>query len=330
MIPSKRPLGSRPLPSTSLPKAALAKAAMAKAAMAKTVAKVPAKPAVAPKPNLVKSSAPAALAGAALPSTSLPKGALANKRVVRVSRGINLSLKGRSKWTYAGLAVAFLLVGTGVAYAFGFIGPKKKSVDAQLWAIDKKMRDTNLTKEEQDALEGQKFQIMMKNNRLPRGFTDDGGDSGRGGFGGRMSDDQLNAFMSLPPADQVKELDKRIDDMVQRQKDREARDAKNGVKRSDQASGGRDGRGGGGGGPGGGGPGGGGPGGGRGGRDPNGPTNSWRNRMLSSTPADGRAQRGINREVRKAYSEMMQGRADQRGISLPSGGGFGGFGGRRG
>src|SRR5207344_2237006 len=100
----------------------------------------------------------------------------------------------------------------------------------------------------------------MKNNRLPRGFVDDGGD--RGGFGGRgMNDDQLNAFMALPPADQVKELDKRIDEMLQRQKDREARDAKLGIKKGDQSASGK-------GGPGGGGDGG--RGGRGGGRDPNG------------------------------------------------------------
>jgi len=298
--------------------------------MAKTVAKAPMARPAAPKPGVLKTSAASIVTVASLPSTSLAstslaKGALANHRVVRVSsRGFNL--KGRSKWLYASLAAIMLLVTGGVAYAFGLIGPKT-STRSQMAAIDKKLRNPDLTKEEKDALEGQQFKLMIKSGRMPPGgFDVDGGGFG-GGFGGRgMNDDQMKNFMAMPEGDQVKELDKRIDDMLQRQKDREARDAKNGVKSGDQSSAGKDGRGGGGGDGGGRGRGG------RGGgdRDPN-IANPRKNRMLSVTPADSRAQRGINRQMRQAFGNMLQARAQQRGVTLPQGGGGGGgFGGRGG
>lgn len=323
MIPSKRPLGSRPLPSTSLPKAALAKAALAKAALAKTapaktaVAKPVAKTAVG-KPVAAKPSlAPAAfVAGATLPSASLAKGTLANGtlakgalakgRLVRVSSG-KFNLKDRSKKFWALAVTLFLLLSGGIGWAFGLIGPRP-SFRAQMASIDKQLQNPDLTKDDREALEGEQFKLLMNKGRLPRGFSDDGS-SGFGGGRGGMRGDQLKAFMAMSPADQTKELDKRIDDILAWQKKREAQDAAN----KDSASAGKDGSGRGGrGGDGGGGRGG------RGPRDPNGPSNSWRNRMLSSTPADSRAQRGMNRQVQKAFGEMMQNRATQRGVTLPS------------
>jgi hypothetical protein len=114
-----------------------------------------------------------------------------------------------------------------------------------------------------------------------------------GGF-----EQRLTSFFAKSPAEQTKELDKQIDEMM---------------KRAQQY-----GNGGGGGGRGGfGGGGRGGFGGGRG--DPNN-SNAGRNRRLSSTPADTRAERTIGRQLGQAYQSMLTNRANQRGITLPYGG----------
>ena len=102
----------------------------------------------------------------------------------------------------------------------------------------------------------------------------------------------MKSFFAKSPEDQTKELDKRLDDMM--------------------ANGGGGGRGfgGGGGGPGGGG---------RGGGGGAGNSNAGRNRRLSSTPADSKAERTIGRQLGQVYNNMLQQRASQRGISMPGG-----------
>jgi hypothetical protein len=196
--------------------------------------------------------------------------------------------KQRSKKRWAILAAIMLLLGAGIAYAMGFIGPHKSMA-----ALREKLKDPTLSEDDRRAV----WQQM----RQQRGAGDAGS---RRDFGGRRGggDDRVKKFFAMAPADQLKELDKDIDEMAKRA----AKDGQNGNNPTANGNGGGNGRGGGGG----------------GGRDPN-QANAGRNRMLSSIPADSRANRTIGREMRQAYNEMLQGRAGQRGISLPQGGGGG-------
>jgi hypothetical protein len=181
-----------------------------------------------------------------------------------------------------------LLFGVGIALAMGLFGSRKSMAN-----LREQMRDPNLSEEDRRALWQQ-----MRDQRGGEDFGPRGG--GRGG-----GDVRIKKVLAMAPADQLKEMDKDIDEMVKREKQREerdkaqaAKDAKDG-KPANPAGGGRGGRGG----P----------------PDPNAP-NAWRNRMTSSTPADARANRTISRELSQAYREMLQQRANQRGVNIPNGG----------
>jgi hypothetical protein len=274
MTPPKRPfITGRPLPTTSLPKAALAsrRAADVKIAPAAKVA-TPAKVA-AP----AKIAAPVKVAS---PPANGHAAASPRPHVARIG-------KQRSKKRWAILAAIMLLLGVGIAFAMGFLGPHKSMAE-----LREKLKDPTLSEDDRRAV----WQQM----RQQRGAGDFGA---RRDFGGRRGggDDRVKKFFAMSPADQLKELDKDIDEMLKRA----AKDGQNGNNPAANGNGGGNGRGGG------------------GGRDPN-QANAGRNRMLSSIPADSRANRTINREMRQAYNEMLQGRANQRGVSVPPGRGRGG------
>jgi hypothetical protein len=272
MTPPKRPfITGRPLPTTSLPKAALASR---RAAVAKTAP-------VAKAASPAKVAAPASIAAPAKLASPAANGQSAPSARPHVSR----MPKQRSKKRWAILAAIMLLLGAGIAYAMGFLGPHKSLAD-----LREKLKDPNISEDDRRAV----WQQM----RQQRGSGDL---ASRRDFGGRRGggDDRVKKFFAMSPADQLKELDKDIDEMMKRA----AKDGQNG--NTPNGNGGGNGRGGG------------------GGRDPN-QANAGRNRMLSSIPADSRANRTIGREMRQAYNEMLQGRANQRGVSVPPGRGRGG------
>jgi hypothetical protein len=200
------------------------------------------------------------------------------------------------------IAAIVLLICAGAAFAF--LRPRDRG--AEMAALREKMRDPNLSDDDRRALRDQMRSLWDQGGGRFRG----GPPRDFGGFGRRgRSDADIKKILAMSPADQIKELDKDIDDMLKREKQRQADAAKNGNANNQNGGGPR----GGGGGPGG----------------PNQST-ARRDRMLSSVPAEARADRTISRELHQAYNEMMQGRASQRGITLSGGGGWGGGGGRGG
>jgi translation initiation factor IF-2 len=287
MTPSKRPLPGRPLPSTSLPKGLLKKVAAAKPAPAKPATPRPMpKPVVAaPSPTLSKeATAAAALTTLRSGGPAIPKSMAAP----RPSFARAKSWKGNKAGRRAAIAVAILFLCV-LAWAIFF---RRGDRVAAIESLQSKMDDRNLSWDDRRALGRQVREQERKLTPDERDKAQALREDRRGGGG---FEQRLVSFFAKSPEDQIKELDKRIDDMM-----------KNG-------NGGGGGRGGfGGGGPGGGGRGG------RGG-DPN--SNAGRNRRLSSTPADTKAQRTIGRQLGQAYQSMLTNRASQRGITLPGGGG---------
>jgi len=232
------------------------------------------------------------LAKPGLKSTSLPKAALASHRAaaaatVKTKVKVPRERKPINKKKLGIIAAIVLLLCAGAAFVF--MRPRDRG--AEMAALREKLRDPNLSNDDRRAAWDQM-----------RSLRDQGGDRFRGGprdFGGRRgrSDADIKKILAMKPADQLKELDKDIDDMLKRQ----AQNGQNGA----QNGGGNGGRGGG-----------------FGGRDPNQST-ARRDRMLSSIPAESRANRTIGRELHQAYNEMLQVRATQRGVTIGGGGGRG-------
>jgi len=216
-----------------------------------------------------------------LPKTSLPKAALAAQRKApdykNLPKGPKKPLMTRGR--AIGLIVLLMITCLGAAWFTGLIGPDSRL--AEIRDLQAKLGDQSLSDKDRRAV----FEEMRtKMDALPedarRKLWED-----RRGQGPRMGVSP-SKLLAMPEDKRNAELDKMLDRMVDFQKQA----AKNGQ--------------GGPGGPGGrgpGGPGGGGPGGGQ--------QNQWRNRMLSSMPAENRATWSIMRQ-------LMQARAEQRGISM--------------
>jgi hypothetical protein len=187
----------------------------------------------------------------------------------------------RGRW--AALVSLLLVIVLGAAWLMGLFGPdprlaelrdlRAKADDQSLSEPDRRAARDEMRKKWQELPEDVRFKAMR-----------DSGPPRTGNRGPRMSE-----FLAMPVDKRNAELDKQLDDMMKMQKEMEKRQAEM-AKNGQGAPGG----------PGGFGP----PGGGQ--------ANNWRNRMLSSVPADARATMGI-------YRQLMQARAMQRGITLPQG-----------
>jgi hypothetical protein len=283
MTPPKRPLPGRPLPSTSLPKGLLKKAAAAKPAPAKPATPRPTpKPVVAaPVPSLSKeATAAAALTTLRSGGPAIPKSAPAARPTFARTK----SWKGSKGGRRVAIAVAILFLAV-VAWAIFFRhGDRVAAVES----LQAKMDDKNLSWDDRRALSRQ---VRDQERKLSPDERDKLRALQEDRFGGRF-EQRLKSFFAKSPEDQTKDLDKQIDDMMKN----------------------ANGNGGGGRGFGGGGRGGFGGGGGAGN------SNAGRNRRLSSTPADTKAERQMGRQLGQVYQSMLNNRASQRGITLPGGG----------
>jgi translation initiation factor IF-2 len=286
MTPPKRPLPGRPLPSTSLPKALLKKAAAAKPAPAKPSTPRPApKPVVStPSPSLSKeATAAAALTTLRSGGPAIPKSSPAARPAFARSR----SWKGNKTGRRAAIAAAVLLVGLAAWAMFFRKGDRVVAIEN----IQAKLDDKNLSWDDRRALSRQ---VRDQERKLTPDERDKvqalREDRRGGGF-----EQRITSFFAKSPAEQTKDLDKQIDEMMKR------------AQQYGQGGGGGGGRGFGGGGRG--------FGGGRG--DPNN-SNAGRNRRLSATPADTKAERTIGRQLGQVYQSMLTQRATQRGITLPN------------
>jgi hypothetical protein len=284
MTPSKRPLPGRPLPSTSLPKALLKKAAAAKPAPAKPAMPRPAPKSVvaAPSPSLSKeATAAAALSTLKAGGPAIPKSMPAARPAFARTKSWKNNKTGRR----IAIALAILLLAIGAWAIFFRHGDRIAAIES----LQAKMDDKNLSWDDRRALSrqvrDQERKLSPDERDKLRAFQEDRRGSG--------FEQRLKSFFAKSPEDQAKELDKRLNDMM---------------KNGQLANGG--GRGFGGGGPGGGG---------RGGGGGAGNSNAGRNRRLSSTPADSKAERTIGRQLGQVYNNMLQQRASQRGISMPGG-----------
>jgi hypothetical protein len=219
---------------------------------------------VAPRTVLPKTSLPkAALAKRAAPSYSLPK----QKRMTR------------GRW--AALISVLLIVGLGAAWLMGMFGPDPRL--AELRDLRAKAENQSLSEKDRRAL----FDEMRKKwQELP----EDVRQKAMQNAGPRMMNrgPKVSEVLAMPADKRNAALDKEIDRMMEREKQREEA-AKNGQGQAGGPPAGF--------------------------QPPNqGQMNQWRNRMLSSVPADSRASFGI-------YRQLMQARAEQRGITLPGPGG---------
>ncbi len=216
------------------------------------------------------------------------------------------------KWIASLVILLLLAGGAGAYYAF--------RADPQVAAVmdlGKQMRNEDLSREERGKLFGQMREAMDQLSDAQRQQVRQQFERGRDGWRQREQQ-KMNEFFALSKKDQVKQLDKDIDEMLKRRKEWEKRQKQRNAERAKQqqsgTQAGNNGNGGGGGG-GRGGPGGGGGGGDRG---------QQRRLSLDNSSASQQAQRS-------EYGRMLSTRMAQRGIPMTGGGrGFGGFGGRRG
>jgi hypothetical protein len=239
------------------------------------------KPAVAaPSPSLSKeATAAAALTTLRSGGPAIPKSSPAARPAFARSR----SWKGNKAGRRAAIAAAILLVGLA-AWALFF---RKGDRVAAIENIQAKLDDKNLSWDDRRALSRQ---VRDQERKLTPDERDKvqalREDRRGGGF-----EQRLTSFFAKSPAEQTKDLDKQIDDMMKR------------AQQYGNAGGGRGFGGGGRGGFGGGGA---------------GNSNAGRNRRLSSTPADTKAERTIGRNLGQVYQSMLTQRANQRGITLPN------------
>lgn len=206
-----------------------------------------------------------------LPKSSLPKAALAQRKTPTYN---NLPKGPKKPLVTRGRVIALIavLMITCVAAAWFLFGPDPPL--AEVRDLRAKLGDKSLSENDRRAT----FEELRK---LPDGVRRKLSEERRG-QGGPMGISP-SKLLAMTEDKRNAELDKILDRIVDFQKQAAA----NGQ-----------------GGPGGGGPGGGGP------RGPGGgQQNQWRNRMLSSMPAENRASFGIMRQ-------LMQARAEQRGISI--------------
>lgn len=218
-----------------------------------------------------------------LPKTSLPKAALAQRKAPSYNNlpkePKNLPKGPKKPLMTRGRVIALIavLMITCVAAAWFLFGPEPPL--AEVRDLRAKLGDKSLSENDLRA-------TFDELRRLPEGVRRKLSEDRRG-QGGPMGVSP-SKLLAMPEDKRNAELDKILDRMVEFQKQAAA----NGQ-----------------GGPGGGGPGGGGPRGQGGPGGPGGQQNQWRNRMLSSMPAENRATWGVMRQ-------LMQARAEQRGISM--------------
>jgi len=214
------------------------------------------------------------------------------------------------KWGLSLVLLLFLLVGgAGAYYVF------RPDPMAAVMNLQQQMRNEDLTREQREELFGQ---MREAQNNLSEGQRQ----ALRQQFEERMvvrEQERMNAFFALARTEQIKQLDKEIDNELKRQKEREQRMLErqaSGQGQGGQGQGGRGGQGGQGGQGGGGG--------GRGGGGGGGDRGQQARARLDSRPASAGAQSAI-------YRRMMNDRQAQRGLPITTGrGGFGGGGGRGG
>src|SRR5260221_5507833 len=184
MTPKRPLITGRPLPTTSLPKAALASR---RAADAKITP-------VARTTTPAKVAAPAKVAVPVKASTPAASGQASASPRPHMSR----MPKKRSKKRWAIMAAIMLLLGAGIAYAMGFICPHKSLAD-----LREQLKDPTLSEEDRPSV----WQPM----RTQRSAGDFGS---RRDFGGRRGggEDRVKKIFAMLPADQLKRMDKEIDE----------------------------------------------------------------------------------------------------------------------
>ena len=209
------------------------------------------------------------------------------------------------KW---GLALAILLMlagGAGAYYAFRTDPKLAAALDLQ-----KQMQNDDLPREERGKLWGQMREAMENLTPEQRQQVFQQMGRGRDGFMAR-GQKKMDEFFAMAKKDQIKVIDKRIDEMVKDQKEREKRRKQRDQQRQQSGdTNGAAGQGGGFGGGGRGGPGGGGGGGGSGDRGLD------RRLRMDSMGAGQRAQMS-------EFGRMFADRMSQRGIPMTGGGGRG-------
>jgi exonuclease VII large subunit len=212
------------------------------------------------------------------------------------------------KWVLATVLLLLLAGGAGAYYAF-----RTDPQVALVMDLGKQMRNEDLSREDRGKLFGQMREAMDQ-------LTDEQRQQVRQQFERnndwrKREQQKMNEFFAMSKKDQVKQLDKDIDEMVKRRKEwekrRQERDADRAKQQAGGAIGGNNGNTGGGNGNRGGGGGGGG-----------GDRGQQRRLSLDSSSASSQAQRA-------EYGRMMASRMQQRGIPMTGGPGGPG-GGRRG
>jgi hypothetical protein len=207
------------------------------------------------------------------PSRTLP-----NRRVASIAKYDLPKKKRMTKGRWALLATLMVLIGVGVAWAFGYFDSDPRL--AELRKLGEKMMDPKLADKDRFALMGE---AMKKMQELPPDMQKKVREE-RGQQMGNMMSQHIKDALALPPDKLMAEIDKDLDRMQEMRKYFQPQNKASGP----------------------GGPGGRPPGGGPGG--PGG--QNGRNSFLSRVPADARAQWTI-------WGQLVQSRASQRGISMP-------------
>jgi hypothetical protein len=179
--------------------------------------------------------------------------------------------------------------GVGVAYAFGYFDSDRKAdpVKRELTSNPPNQAATRETADNRQRLSrvedtGDKIRLLPEELRRP--------------FGGQMQKmvlQHITSVMAMPPSEQAAAMDKDIELMQAMSKEFAKRRAEREAAQKDDKTAAA------------------------GSVDSSHP-NAGRNRILSSVPADQRANWSNNRQLFQAYQAMLQNRATQRGISLPT------------
>jgi hypothetical protein len=185
-------------------------------------------------------------------------------------------------WTFAGIVVVGAF-GVGVAYALGCFDPNPKiavqqELTTKLTAVGEKLDNRQRLSVMKDV--GEKIRSLPEDLRRPLGEQMQ-----------KMMTQHINRVMAMAPAEQAAAMDKDIELIQMMSQEVEKRRAEKAAQQGDKTGGG--------------------------GGDPN-QSNAGRNRMLSSIPADQRANWSNNRQLFQAYQVMLQNRATQRGIAFPA------------
>ncbi len=248
-----------------------------------------------------------------LPTTSLPKSALSRATHPNVgpaktgpkpagkTPGRRSSVPINKKRGIA-IAATFIVMLAGFAWYMNWIGPDRRL--SAIRHLQAKLGDESLSAEERKAA-GEELGKRMQELPDDLRFKAMQPPGGRGGFGPGGGSQRMLKLLAMSEKDRTAELDKQLDQMVEGMKRfQQAQDA---VKNAAQQPGSGQQQGqaakpngqGGSGGP---------PGGFQ--RPTDAQMSQFRNRMLSSVPADARAAFGT-------FHQLLQARAEQRGIPLP-------------